>query len=244
MPATSLSVQMLTMTPDAEALIYATYRQCYSNGEAAELFREARSDYMTSCGKNKIDEFITRNIASGHVSALESVSFSFAVTGFSRISSQQITRHRHVSPAQQSQRYVNAEDFDFIVPPSIENCDDAFVQSEFEAFMNQAAMMYAHLVEYGIPKEDARFVLPNSCETRFVLSMNARAMMEFLELRLCNRAQWEARALAKAIVAIGRDKLPVVFSAAGPKCKRLGRCPEAQPCRQHVEQMAKEGGAA
>ena len=242
MPATSLHVSLLAMTPDAEALIYATYRQCYSNGEAAKLFREAKSDYLTSCGKKKIDEFIARNIASGHVSALESVSYSFAVTGFSRISSQQITRHRHVSPAQQSQRYVNAEDFDFIVPPSIANNPEAL--AIYLHKMAEDSGYYAHLVELGIPKEDARFVLPNACETRFVLSMNARAMLEFLELRLCNRAQWEARALAKAIVAIGRDKLPVVFSNAGPKCKRLGRCPEANPCRQHVEKMAKEGGAA
>ena len=243
MPATSMQFSILTMTPDAEALIYATYRQCYSNGEAAELFREAKSDYMTSCGKKKIDEFIARNIASGHVSALESVSLSFAVTGFSRISSQQITRHRHISPAQQSQRYVNAEDFDFIVPPSIAGNQAAL--AEFNAVIQRIREAYGMLhLHYGIPKEDARFVLPNACETRFVLSMNARAMLEFLELRLCNRAQWEARALAKAIVAIGRDKLPVVFASAGPKCKRLGRCPEAQPCRQHVEQMAKEGGAA
>ena len=230
MPATTMQVQLLTMTPDAEALIYAAYRQCYSDGEATEAFREARSDYLTAHGKKKIDAFIARNIASGHVSALESVSLSFGVTGFSRISSQQITRHRHVSPAQQSQRYVNAEDFDYIVPPSIENCDDAFVQSEFEAFMNQASMIYAHLVEYGIPKEDARFVLPNACETRFVLSMNARAMLEFLELRLCNRAQWEARALAKAIVVIGKDKLPVVFANAGPKCVRQVYCNEHKSC--------------
>lgn len=241
MPATTMSVQLLTMTPDAEALIYATYRQCYSNGEAAELFREARSDYMTSCGKRKIDEFIARNIASGHVSALESVKFSFAVSGFSRISSQQVTRHRHVSPAQQSQRYVNAEDFDFILPKSVE---ESGLGADYIIHMKKVSKFYARMVAAGVPKEDARFVLPNACETRFVLSMNARAMMEFLELRLCNRAQWEARALAKGIVAIGKDKLPVVFGSAGPKCKRLGRCPEASPCRQHVEQMAKEGGAA
>ena len=71
MPATSLHVSLLTMTPDAEALIYAAYRQCYSDGEAIEAFREARSDYLTACGKKKIDAFIARNIASGHVSALE-----------------------------------------------------------------------------------------------------------------------------------------------------------------------------
>lgn len=228
MPPTTMQVQLLTMTPDAEALIYAAYRQCYSDGEAIEAFREARSDYLTAHGKKKIDAFIARNIASGHVSALESVSLSFGVTGFSRISSQQITRHRHVSPAQQSQRYVNAEDFDYVVPPSIANNPEAL--AVYLHKMTEDSGYYSHLVELGIPKEDARFVLPNACETRFVLSMNARAMLEFLELRLCNRAQWEARALAKAIVAIGRDKLPVVFAKAGPKCVRQGYCNEHKSC--------------
>lgn len=226
MPPTAMHVSLLTMTPDAEALIYATYRQCYSNGEAAELFREARSDYMTSCGKKKIDKFIERNIASGHVSALESVSLSFAVTGFSRISSQHITRHRHISPAQQSQRYVNEEDFDFVVPKSILDRAMEDAPGVFYDAIRHAQAAYTLLIEAGVPKEDARFVLPNACETRFVLSMNARAMLEFLELRLCNRAQWEIRAMAKAMLTLAREALPVIFAGAGARCERLGYCPE------------------
>lgn len=231
MPATSLRVSLLTMTPDAESLVYAAMRQCYSDEDAYALFEWANTvENMYDMRCDKVEELIQKVLASGHDSPIEHVSFSFSVSGVSRALSHQLVRHRIASYSQQSQRYVKADDFDYIVPPSIENCDDAFVQSEFEAFMNQAAMMYAHLVEYGIPAEDARFVLPNACATKLVVTMNARALLHFFEERTCARAQWEIRALANAMLAICKEHLPVVFSKAGPKCVRQGYCNEHKSC--------------
>ena len=73
--------------------------------------------------------------------------------------------------------------------------------------------------------EDARFVLPNACETRLLLTMNTRELLHFFELRCCNRAQWEIRALADEMLRLCKSEAPVLFANAGPGCVR-GACPE------------------
>ena len=260
MPTTSLHVSLLTMTPDAEALIYAACKQCTSPDDAAKVFEWANElDNMYDTRGDDIEALIRRVIDSGHDSVVEHVSLSFAISGVSRALSHQLVRHRHQSPSQQSQRYVKADHFGFeyVLPPSIQNCKETaqvdwygeYTMQEdamrfFAMAMDNARNAYDNLLRLGIPPEDARFVLPNACATKIVVTMNCRALLHFFEERCCGKAQWEIRALAKAMLAICKDKLPVVFANAGPKCKRLGRCPEASPCRQHVEQMAKEGGAA
>ena len=75
--------------------------------------------------------------------------------------------------------------------------------------------------------EDARFVLPNACETRLIVTMNARELMHFFELRCCRRAQWEIRALAEEMLRLCRQAAPVLFANAGPGCVR-GKCPEGE----------------
>ena len=252
MPATTLNVSLLTMTPDAIPLLYACAKQCTSADDAADMF--ARADlHRFADGYIPVedkDRLIRRVIDSGHTSILECVIFSFAISGISRACSHQLVRHRvGCSYAQQSQRYVRADDFSWVLPPQIAAVQAALDRYEFA--MEEAADAYADIIlalkaagRGDKAAEDARFVLPNACATKLVVTMNCRALLHFFEERTCNRSQWEIRAMAKAMLEICKDKLPVVFANAGPKCKRLGRCPEAKPCRQHMEQMAKEGGAA
>ena len=237
MPATSMNVQLLTMTPDAGALIYAACKQCTSPDDAADVFRAASDISFAPDGfpfetKNKL---IRRVIDSGHLSVLEHVQFSFAISGVSRALSHQLVRHRIASYSQQSQRYVKADDFEYVVPPSISS--NPASELMFCYAMELLSESYGSLTERGIPPEDARFVLPNASATKIVVTMNCRALLHFFEERCCNRAQWEIRALAKAMLNICKDKLPVVFANSGPKCKRLGRCPEAKPCTPTLEDM-------
>lgn len=246
MPATSMSVQLITMTPDAEALIYSACKQCTSQDDAAEVFGACVHGECDGAfpiiSRQDQHKLIRRVLDSGHASTVEHVSFSFAISGVSRALSHQLVRHRIASYSQQSQRYVSCEDgFEFVLPESVSTANQ---RANFHIVMANIAGFYRQMVAAGVPPEDARFVLPNACATKIVVTMNCRALLHFFEERTCNRAQWEIRAMAKAMLAICKDKLPVVFSNAGPKCKRLGRCPEARPCRQHVDQMAKEGGAA
>ena len=80
--------------------------------------------------------------------------------------------------------------------------------------------------EFGIPAEDARYVLPNAAETKIVATFNVRSLMNFFSLRCCNRAQWEIRQLAEKMLAECKKAAPVLFENAGPTCVSEGICRE------------------
>jgi thymidylate synthase (FAD) len=216
-----LQVKLLSKTENPIPLIYAAFRQCYSPHSIPQLWETFLSD-----NKDVQEDFIKKLIQTSHHSPIEHVSFTFAVTGYSRISSQQLTRHRIASFSQRSQRYVNENNFTFITPPSIKKNSKA--EKIFLNFMEQARETYQKLVAAGIPEEDARFVLPNATETQLIFTMNCRELIHFLGLRLCERAQWETRNLARQVHEILKQELPAIFKAVGPQCKNLGYCPENQ----------------
>ena len=231
MPETQLKVELLSMTPNALAVIYTACRQCYSREDASEIFKKAVK------GIPPVEEqeaFVRKIVASGHESVIEHVSFTFAVSGISRALSHQLVRHRIASYSQQSQRYVKIEDFFYIVPPSIAR--DHELKKIYENTMKNLQETYKIIVnkleKMGIKGEkahqDARFVLPNACETKIVITMNCRSLLNFFALRCCERAQWEIRNLANAMLKICKEKLPAVFAEAGAKCERLGYCPEGK----------------
>jgi thymidylate synthase (FAD) len=230
MPAKDLDVRLLAHTPEPLALIYAAFRQCYHAGYVADMWPKLLAGDIP---RDKQADFVARILESGHVSPIEHVSFTFAVEGVSRALTHQLVRHRIASYSQQSQRYVDASSFDYILPPAVANIPKA--RERFEAFMAQAGAAYqdlkAILEQAGRgdkAKEDARFVLPQAAETRIVATMNCRSLLNFFEQRCCNRAQWEIRALADSMLALCRERLPEVFSLAGAKCERLGYCPEGE----------------
>lgn len=172
-------------------------------------------------------------MGSGHASVAEHSSFSFYVEGVSRALLAQLTRHRIASFSVQSQRYVSmADGFDYVIPPSI----TALGEEDEEEFIRQMETMHAwycqwqkRLNDAGIKGEnanqDARFVLPNACCTSLLVTMNARELLHFFELRCCNRAQWEIRDLAWRMLKECKKAAPMTFKDAGPACLR-GKCPE------------------
>ncbi len=87
--------------------------------------------------------------------------------------------------------------------------------------------------------EDARYVLPNACTTKMIVTMNARSLHNFFKLRCCNRAQWEIRDLACKMFALVKEVAPDVFENAGPGCVR-GACTEGRmSCGKAAEVKAK-----
>ena len=83
--------------------------------------------------------------------------------------------------------------------------------------------------------EDARFVLPNACDTKMIVTMNARSLQNFFTHRCCNRAQWEIREVAKQMLALCLEVAPNIFKKAGPPCL-YGKCPEGNmTCGKIVE---------
>jgi thymidylate synthase (FAD) len=231
MPESTMRVELLAGTPNGLSLIYAAFRQCYSPGYAGDFWPRLVAGEVS---REKQSEFVQSILASGHESPIEHVSYTFAVEGVSRALTHQLVRHRLASYSQQSQRYVDGSDFSYILPPAIARIPEA--RERFEAFMAEVGRAYRDLK--GLleskgrtgPKanEDARFVLPQAAESKIVLTMNCRSLLHFFELRCCDRAQWEIRKMAYRMLALCREELPVIFRSAGPKCERLGYCPEGE----------------
>lgn len=181
-----MEVSMVTSASQIQSMLWIIQdagRMCYNS--EPELVPEKR------------DNFIRRLIASGHESVIEHGMATFRIDGISRACSHQLVRHRLASYSQRSQRYVKEEGFDFVVPKSIlKNKEIGF---QFGGLMLAIADIYSKLIDAGIPKEDARFVLPNACVTQLTMTMNFRELRHFIKLRAASNAQWEIRELATKI---------------------------------------------
>ena len=189
-------------------------------------------------------------VSIGHESVLEHVSFTFGIEGISRACSHQLVRHRIASYSQKSQRYVNENGFEFVTPPAI--AEDENAKAEFDSLMNEITESYnkiadilteKHKAEFTaqgldektalskarkLANEDARFVLPNACETKIVVTMNVRSLFNFFRHRCCNRAQWEIRAVAYEMLRLCLETAPHIFAHAGASCVAEGKCPEGK----------------
>lgn len=182
-------------------------------------------------------------IASGHESVLENAVYTFEVKGVSRALTHQLVRHRMASYAQQSQRYVKMDGFEYVTPDWIEqswfddsegvgngNWGSGRLKDLYDSEMERLASLYSLMVESGIPEEDARYILPNACTTNIIVTMNARQLRHFFSLRCCERAQWEIRELANKMLKICKEVSPTIFEDAGPSCVRDGFCREQKSC--------------
>ncbi len=213
-----MDVQLLYHTPDPERSIAAAARLCYAPVGAAELL-ETMSD-------EAVRRVLKTIITSGHTSALEHASYTFAIDGVSRAMTHQLVRHRLASYNQQSQRYVSyAEDPSFIVPPDV--AADPERRQAFLSACADAFMAYRAMIESGVAPEDARYLLPNAMETKIVVTMNIRELLHFFELRCCKRAQWEIREVALRMLDLAEPTAPYIFVDAGPSCRR-GQCREGK----------------
>lgn len=226
-----LHVELLSYTPEPDRLVAAAAKLCYAKSDIDTLLEKQTPE--------KVTEFLKLLEDLGHQSPVEHVSFTFGIEGVSRALLAQITRHRIASYSVQSQRYVEKSGFDYIVPPEIAGIPEA--AAEFKTAMAEASSHYENLRRMLIDKyalegrsakeaekkanEDARFVLPNACDTRIIMTMNARSLMNFFKLRCCRRAQWEIRGLAFKMLGLVRSVSPILFANAGPSCLH-GKCTE------------------
>jgi len=213
-----MDVRLLYHTPDPERAVAAAARLCYAPVGAAELM-----EGMTDEAVRKVLGVILR---SGHLSALEHASYTFAIDGVSRAMTHQLVRHRLASYNQQSQRYVAyAEKPVFVVPPAVSADPD--VLARYNAATAAAFDAYRALVDAGVAAEDARYLLPNAMETKIVVTMNVRELLHFFELRCCKRAQWEIRELALTMLRLAEPTAPYILMDAGASCRR-GPCREGK----------------
>jgi thymidylate synthase (FAD) len=204
-------------------------RLCYSVSGAEDLVEKLSDE--------KVKEMVRRMVALGHGSTLEHASFTFGIEGVSRVLTHQLVRHRIASYDQQSQRYVAAHGFQYITPPSIAEKPEAL--AKYEALLAEIRKTYDELTDMGVPKEDARYVLANAAETKILVTMNARSLMHFFNLRCCNRAQWEIREMAYKMLAEVKKVAPTLFHNAGASCVNTGRCPEGAMTCGKLQEMLK-----
>lgn len=187
----------------------------------------ARGDYMSESlvGKSFEEtmegtekghqEFLNDKAYRGHFGVFEHKPPAFFVEGLSRVAMAQLTRHRHLSFDVQSQRYVNFEEKSPVIPPSFkENYmggvrADAVLKREWD----RAIGMYQRAISDGIPKEDARFFLPQATPVNLTMSGNNRALMHMLDLRDNAKAQWEAQKFAQMVSSELMEYAPKTFEA-------------------------------
>lgn len=224
-----LKVTLVQSTPAAEELVASAAKLCYASDTSTILTQEPE----------KAGQFVQQLRSLGHMSPLEHASFTFYIEGISRAASHQLVRHRIASYSQRSQRYVDHDNFEYITPPSLQNkmvsIDGEKIDATlyYQKAMTDIAHRYAKLVQAlgttgETSNQDARYILPNACETKIFVTMNARALSNFFEERLCKRAQWEIRAMAQQMLILAKTECPSIFAGVGPKCIRLKRCPEGK----------------
>ncbi|MDO4535536.1 MAG: FAD-dependent thymidylate synthase [Clostridium perfringens] len=238
----SLKVKLIQYTPEPEKTIAASAKLCYSPVGVDEI--------MSNLTEENTEKFLNMLMSYGHHSTIEHVSFTFAVEGVSRSLTHQLVRHRLASYSQQSQRYVKLDQFEYIIPPAIENnekCKQIYIQSmersqrDYDDIANELIKDY---IEKGLDKkvaekkaiEDARYVFPNACATKIMVTMNARTLINFFNHRCCDRAQWEIRELANEMLKQVKVIAPTLFKYAGPSCVN-GPCPEGKMTCGKVKEM-------
>lgn len=234
-------VTLLTYTTEPERTVASAAKLCYSASDIATI-KDGLTDEKTA-------SFVEMLAEIGHESPIEHAYFTFGIEGVSRSLLAQITRHRIASFSVQSQRYVKEKDLAYVTPPEIAKdpealklYKDSMVQAEaaYHALADKLSAGYEkEYLAAGLDEktarrnaekkaiEDARFVLPNACETKMVMTINARSLINFFHHRCCNRAQWEIRDVADQMLALVSKVAPNIFKVAGPPCL-VGGCPEGK----------------
>ena len=207
-----LQVRWLGESTDGERLAEFAGRLCYMSQKNPA--NRATRDYLENIKKQ------------GHGSVLEHANYTLLVEGVSRSLTHELVRHRAgFAYSQLSQRYVDESEANFVVPPAI--IGDEALEKEWRTQIDDAQKSYVRLVEhlmerYGwvadkvhrrkMAREAARGVLPNSTETKIVVTGNARAWRTMLELRSSEGAELEIRRMAVTVLRVLQGEAPAFFS--------------------------------
>ena len=176
-----MKVTLIQNTPNPEEHIGLLAGICY--GKTGEQDPEQCIKRATHC------------VTKGHLSTLRFAHATFLVEDISRICSHQFVRSKHLDFLQRSQRYCNESEVAIVIPSTIE--------SEIGDKVNDAVQslvyLYQELLDAGIKKEDARFILPQGTTTELLAVGNFQAWYDFIKLRSGKEVQWEIRAVAHEI---------------------------------------------
>ncbi len=215
-----IKVVLVSHTIDPEQVVASAIRQCYSPIGAKEL--------KESLDENTRKRLITQVLGSGHLSTLEHASFTFAVEGVSRVTEVQLVRHRiGTAFSIQSGRYVKRGEATYARPASFDDLSKE-LRDEIDGHFKSCNDLYVKLIDNGIKAEDARYLQPQSLQTKIVVTMNARELLHFFNVRTCKRAQWEIQAMANKMMKEVVKIAPNIFQNSGPSCMTEKVCWEGE----------------
>ena len=210
-----MNVKIIGFTPNPEKTAAMAAKLTHSKIKPEDLDKKSEKE---------LQSILKEVMKLGHTSVVEHSCFSFAISDVSRSLTHQLVRHRIASYAQQSQRYVNLNEPNYVMPPKI--AKNRQMKKAYDKTMQEIWVHYNKLLKMEIPAEDARYILPNATCTNIIVTMNARSLLNFFELRCCLHAQWEIRQLANKMLTEVKKVAPIIFKNAGPSCKSKGICPE------------------
>lgn len=204
---------------DIESLTEAAGRLCYGSWKRPNALTATIAGYLANIRSQR------------HFSVFEHGTATFLFEGVSRSLTHELIRHRHLSYSELSQRFVNVEEADIVVPPALDSEDTGILAY----FRDHAREVYAHLVEIltddGLgrkrAREAARAVMPNMTETKIVVTGNMRAWRHFINVRGSEHADAEIRRLAVEVARQLHELCPNLFADLefyrfnGQDCARL-----------------------
>lgn len=191
-------IELMAITPNAEQVIELSCRTCYLSFHRYDP-------------PNSTEELIRKVIRKQHHSVLEHASATFRIKGGSRVFTHEMVRHRLMSPSQESQRYVEygkTKPYEIVVPPTVEQ---AGFNDRYMEIAARCEELYHEMVAAGVPKEDARYVLPNGTTSEIVCSANFREFRHIFSVRCNPRAHWEIRRICLMMLKILKQEAPIVF---------------------------------
>jgi thymidylate synthase (FAD) len=213
-----IQVKLVNHTPDPELTVAAAARACIRN-----------LDYEVVCAEldhEDIQRILRSIIEKNHHSPLEHASFTFTISGVTRVLTHQLVRHRIASHSQLSQQRTDSSRLQFTVPPEIQQHPK--LAEEYQDTMERCQELYRRFVRCGISRGSARYVLPSAFNTRIVTTMNARSLLNLLAQRECEVEEWEFRQVALLMHGELMKVAPGIFRFAGPPCETRGHCPEGE----------------
>ena len=141
---------------------------------------------------------------------MDHVVYMFEIEDCSRVTTHQLVRHRVASYDQESQRFSAATKEGVVTPPSIQANEAAY--KAFDEALKTVYSAYEKMTAAGIPKEDARYILPGAIKTKLVMTLSARSLMHMVWQRTALQAQWEIRELALALQSLAREATPELWT--------------------------------
>lgn len=216
-------------TPNPERLVCIAARGDYMKDSPwtknlEEILKPIKGDTI----EEKMENFIVQLVLAGHWGPFEHPTITLGIEGMSRVTLAQLTRHRLATFDIQSGRFVSLKRLtphDFVWPPSfsqdsVKTRDGGIREITIPkekreelvtGLWQKVVDVYSSLVEGGVPKEDARYVMPTATPVNGTMTVNARSLMHIIAIRSFGDAQWEIRDLVSQMLNIAKDWMPITF---------------------------------